>query len=68
MLNASEVMIKEIKESKIEGTVEDGAVIKGIAVIGKGTVVKSGSYIEYLLLSEKIARLVQTAISAAQHQ
>ena len=46
LLNASEVMIKEIKESKIEGTVEDGAVIKGIAVIGKGTVVKAGSYIE----------------------
>lgn len=46
LLNANEVMIKEITESKIEGTIEDGAVIKGIAVIGKGTVVKSGSYIE----------------------
>lgn len=50
-------MFKEITKNKIEGTVEDGAVIKGIAVIGKGTVVKSGSYIEGLLLSEKIARL-----------
>lgn len=46
LLNANEVMIQEIKESKIEGVVEEGAVIKGIAVIGKGTVVKSGAYIE----------------------
>ena len=46
LLNANEVMFKEITKNKIEGTVEDGAVIKGIAVIGKGTVVKSGSYIE----------------------
>lgn len=46
LLNATERMIQEIKESKIEGIVEEGAVIKGIAVIGKGTVVKAGAYIE----------------------
>lgn len=46
LLNATERMTEDVKESKIEGTVEEGAVIKGIALIGKGSVVKSGSYIE----------------------
>lgn len=46
LLNATERMIEDITESKIEGEIEEGAVIKGIAVIGKGTLVKKGAYIE----------------------
>ncbi len=46
LLNANEVVMKELNYSKIEGEVEEGATVKGNAHIGKGTVVKAGSYIE----------------------
>jgi len=46
LLNATETIIKDVRESKIEGTIEEGAVVKGIAVVGKGTTIKSGAYIE----------------------
>lgn len=45
LLKANEFMLRDLKESIIEGEVEDGAYIKGNVVIGEGTVVRSGSYI-----------------------
>ncbi|MBU2637651.1 MAG: NTP transferase domain-containing protein, partial [Nanoarchaeota archaeon] len=45
LLDATEIMIEDIKESN-EGEIEKGAVVKGKIVIGKGTVVRSGAYIE----------------------
>jgi bifunctional UDP-N-acetylglucosamine pyrophosphorylase/glucosamine-1-phosphate N-acetyltransferase len=45
LLKANEFMLKNLKESIIEGEIEDGAYIKGNVVIGEGTVVRSGSYI-----------------------
>ncbi len=45
LLKANEFMLKDLKESIIEGEVEEGAYIKGNVVIGEGTVVRSGSYI-----------------------
>ena len=45
-LEANVFFCRTMKESVIEGKVEDGVVIKGIVHIGKGTVVKSGTYIE----------------------
>lgn len=44
LLRANESLLSSIK-GKIEGEVEEGAVIKGNVVIGKNTVVLSGSYI-----------------------
>ncbi|MFW9809319.1 MAG: bifunctional sugar-1-phosphate nucleotidylyltransferase/acetyltransferase [Candidatus Thorarchaeota archaeon] len=38
--------ILENEKRRIEGTVEDGAVIKGNSVVEKGAVIKSGAYIE----------------------
>lgn len=46
VLNASEALIKNISESKVEGTVEEGATLKGDVIVGKGTFIKAGSYIE----------------------
>ena len=45
LLKANEFMLKDVKESIIEGEVEEGAYIKGNVMIGKGTIVRSGSYI-----------------------
>ncbi len=45
LLKANEFMLKNLKESIIEGKVEEGAYIKGNVVIGERTVVRSGSYI-----------------------
>ncbi|MBE8540551.1 bifunctional sugar-1-phosphate nucleotidylyltransferase/acetyltransferase [Geoglobus acetivorans] len=44
LLKANETLLSHV-ESKIEGEVEDGAVIKGNVVIGEGTVIMAGSYI-----------------------
>jgi len=46
LLNANEHLLSRMSKSRIEGEVENGAVIKGVAIIGKGSIVKSGSYIE----------------------
>ncbi|MCD6403513.1 MAG: NTP transferase domain-containing protein [Candidatus Aenigmarchaeota archaeon] len=49
LLEANELELKRRSkslESKIEGKVEEGAIIKGYVEIGEGTVVRSGSYIE----------------------
>jgi bifunctional UDP-N-acetylglucosamine pyrophosphorylase/glucosamine-1-phosphate N-acetyltransferase len=45
LLEATEEVLKHI-ESKNEGTVEQGATIKGNVQIGEGTIIKSGAYIE----------------------
>ena len=45
MLEANEMLLKSL-ESRNEGVVEKGAVLKGSVAIGKNTLVKSGSYIE----------------------
>ncbi len=45
LLNANELMMQTLK-SDILGTIEENVFIHGVAVIGKNTVVKSGSYIE----------------------
>jgi bifunctional UDP-N-acetylglucosamine pyrophosphorylase/glucosamine-1-phosphate N-acetyltransferase len=45
LLRANEMMMTSIKSQNL-GEVEDNVVIKGAVVIGKRTVVKSGSYIE----------------------
>lgn len=45
LLEANEKLLAKMK-GKIEGTVEEGAVLKGEVYVGKGSVVKSGSYIE----------------------
>jgi bifunctional UDP-N-acetylglucosamine pyrophosphorylase/glucosamine-1-phosphate N-acetyltransferase len=45
LLKANEHLLKELKGS-CEGTVEPNATIKGEVVIGKGTLIRNGSYIE----------------------
>ena len=45
LLEANKLLL-ENEERRIEGTVEEGAVIKGDVVIEKGTLIKSGAYIE----------------------
>ncbi len=45
LLDANERLLSDIK-TKIKGTVEERATIKGPVIIGKGTIVLSGSYIE----------------------
>ncbi|MBI5390451.1 NTP transferase domain-containing protein [Candidatus Woesearchaeota archaeon] len=45
LLIANEASLLNLKKS-IKGAVEPYAVLKGVVVIGKGTVIKSGSYIE----------------------
>ena len=39
-------MIQSQQEGKIEGTVEDGAVIKGETIVKRGSIIKAGAYIE----------------------
>jgi bifunctional UDP-N-acetylglucosamine pyrophosphorylase/glucosamine-1-phosphate N-acetyltransferase len=39
-------MIQSQQEGKIEGSVEEGAVIKGETIVKKGAVIKAGAYIE----------------------
>ncbi len=46
LLEANVKFLRDIPESRIDGVIEPGAVVKGIVVIGKGTVIKSGTYIE----------------------
>ncbi len=46
ILEANEFMLKRIKKSDIKGTVEQGATIKGVVVIGEGTLIRSGTYIK----------------------
>ena len=45
LLRANECLLSRMKESVIEGEVEEGAVLKGPVVVGEGTVIRSGSYI-----------------------
>ena len=45
LLKANEYLLKDLKSS-FEGTVEPNATIKGEVVIGKGTLIRNGSYIE----------------------
>ena len=45
LLTANELYLGQIK-TQINGTIEDGAVVKGDAVIKEGTLVRSGAYIE----------------------
>lgn len=45
LLKANEILLKKIKKS-IKGRKEKHVTIKGIVVVGKGTVLKSGTYIE----------------------
>lgn len=45
LLSANESKLKDIEE-KIEGEIEIGATIKGVLQLGKGSVVKSGAYLE----------------------
>ena len=45
LLNANEKMMAALKPDNL-GTVEDNVVLKGAVVIGKNTVIKTGSYIE----------------------
>lgn len=45
LLSANEVKLKEIEE-KIEGEIEEGATVKGILQLGKGSIIKSGAYLE----------------------
>ncbi len=45
LLEANEQILAN-QQKRIEGTVEDGAVIKGNTIVEKGAIVKSGAYIE----------------------
>jgi UDP-N-acetylglucosamine diphosphorylase/glucosamine-1-phosphate N-acetyltransferase len=45
LLDANEEVLKKLK-TKIQGTVEKNVTVKGIVVVGKGTVIRSGTYIE----------------------
>ncbi|NHJ48676.1 MAG: hypothetical protein FK733_12905 [Asgard group archaeon] len=45
LLNANEHLIKTIKSSS-KGTIEDGVTILGEVIIGKGSRIRSGSYLE----------------------
>jgi UDP-N-acetylglucosamine diphosphorylase/glucosamine-1-phosphate N-acetyltransferase len=45
LLDANEEVLKKLK-TKIQGTVEKNVTAKGIVVVGKGTVIRSGTYIE----------------------
>ncbi len=45
LLDANEELLKKLR-TKIQGTVEKNVVMKGIVVVGKGTVIHSGTYIE----------------------
>ncbi len=45
LLEANKMILSQT-QAKIEGTVEDGAVIKGETIVQKGAVIKTGAYIE----------------------
>ncbi len=45
LLKANEEMLSNVEESRIEGEIEDGAVIKGSVIVGEGTVIRAGAYI-----------------------
>ncbi|MHA2027019.1 MAG: bifunctional sugar-1-phosphate nucleotidylyltransferase/acetyltransferase [Candidatus Thorarchaeota archaeon] len=45
LLDANKLLLEKEKE-RIEGTVENGAVLKGNVIIEQGAIVKSGAYIE----------------------
>jgi UDP-N-acetylglucosamine diphosphorylase/glucosamine-1-phosphate N-acetyltransferase len=45
LLKANSIVLNSTKNMKIEGEVEDGAVIRGKVAIGKNTRIRSGSYI-----------------------
>jgi len=45
LLDANEELLKKLR-TKIQGTVEKNVVMKGIVMVGKGTVIRSGTYIE----------------------
>ncbi|MCQ1535602.1 glucose-1-phosphate thymidylyltransferase [Methanosarcina sp. KYL-1] len=45
LLKANEYLLKDLK-GRCEGTVEPHSIIKGEVVIGKGSLIRSGSYIE----------------------
>jgi bifunctional UDP-N-acetylglucosamine pyrophosphorylase/glucosamine-1-phosphate N-acetyltransferase len=45
LLDANEERLKKMK-TKIQGTIEKNVTMKGIVVVGKDTVIRSGSYIE----------------------
>jgi len=45
LLDANEELLKKLK-TKIQGTVEKNVTVKGIVMVGKGTVIRSGTYIE----------------------
>ena len=45
LLDANEEILKKT-EKKIDGTVEENTTIKGNVIIGKGSVIRAGSYIE----------------------
>jgi UDP-N-acetylglucosamine diphosphorylase/glucosamine-1-phosphate N-acetyltransferase len=46
LLKTNEALLGRLKKSEIDADVESNVVINGIAIIGKGTIVKSGTYIE----------------------
>ncbi len=46
LLEANAFFLNKIEKTEIKGTVEKNAVIKGNVIIGKDTVIKSGTYIE----------------------
>jgi UDP-N-acetylglucosamine diphosphorylase/glucosamine-1-phosphate N-acetyltransferase len=46
ILNANERLLDEMGPGRMEGMVEPHAVVKGNVQVGKGTVIRSGSYIE----------------------
>ncbi|MBW2967433.1 NTP transferase domain-containing protein [Candidatus Woesearchaeota archaeon] len=46
LLEANVFFLRKIKESRIDGTVEDGVMMKGPVILGEGSVIKSGSCIE----------------------
>jgi bifunctional UDP-N-acetylglucosamine pyrophosphorylase/glucosamine-1-phosphate N-acetyltransferase len=46
MLDANEYLLGKIKASKIRGNIEKNATLKGMILVGMGTVVKNGTYIE----------------------
>ncbi|MBN1860290.1 MAG: NTP transferase domain-containing protein [Candidatus Thermoplasmatota archaeon] len=45
LLDANEELLKKMK-TKIKGTIEENVVLKGTVIIGKDTLIRSGSYIE----------------------
>ena len=46
ILELNRIMLDKIRESKIEGIVEENVSIRGKVVIGKNTIIRSGTYIE----------------------